>query len=233
MVIKGDGVNTPSPSKTGLGVIAMMFSNEKEFHKWLATATGRDILSITSLWGTATLPGFYDRVHLWQVAMCIAIYAHREDKDKNGEPYIMHIMDVERSSSFADYAFKAIALLHDIVEHEHIQLCWLDRIFPRSYTSAIHLLTRDRGTTYKKYIVNIAESGSELAVKVKIADLESNIRTRYMPHPASIDKDTHNTPWIEENLSMFRRYNEALAVLTGEKSVQEYLSLNEVTSSAQ
>lgn len=111
-----------------------------------------------------------------QHAEGIAREAHRGQMDLQGEDYIHH---VERVVAAVSERAQPAAWLHDVVE-DHGTL-WL-RILDQHGISletldAVALLTRIPGQTYKEYIERLALSGNVLALEVKRADLQDNLRT--------------------------------------------------------
>ncbi|MCI8360130.1 MAG: HD domain-containing protein [Clostridiales bacterium] len=104
-------------------------------------------------------------------AMQLAYDAHKEQRDKNGLPYIYHPfhlaeqMDTEQSI--------CAALLHDVVEDSETTLEDLRAAgFTAEVVEAVELLTRQPDVPYLTYIERLRQS--PLAVKVKLADLRHN-----------------------------------------------------------
>ena len=100
------------------------------------------------------------------VAEYVAETAHSGQVDKAGVDYIEHPRAV--ASMVSGVNEKICALLHDVME---------DTEFPESalrilFGDEILLLTHRDGDSYDEYIENISKS--ELATKVKIADLTHN-----------------------------------------------------------
>ena len=156
-------------------------------------------------------------------ALMVAIRTHAAQVDKQGEPYLLHVLRVVEAVS--DEA-KVVAALHDVWEdgglavleaHERtpfasdnaVQLCGLSLAELR----AVELLTRVEGTVYADYIqamvdgANTHPRGRALAREVKIADLRDHLGR--MPDPKM-------TPFFKRDWRpLQRRYERALASLEG------------------
>ena len=104
-------------------------------------------------------------------AMKLAYEYHDGQLDKAGLPYIFHVYAVADKCT-SEYS-TCVGLLHDILEDTNIEFCLLEQEFPAEVISAVEILTRDRGVTYKDYIKNIATN--KIATEVKLRDLENNM----------------------------------------------------------
>lgn len=118
-------------------------------------------------------------------AISIAVEAHKGQKDKAGQPYILHPLRIMFSMNTESE--KIAAVLHDLVED-----CegWnFDRLQAEGFNSevieAVKLLTRDPKTGYDEYIEKIKEN--RIALKVKLADLEDNMDIRRISSPGQRD----------------------------------------------
>ncbi len=104
-------------------------------------------------------------------AIEIATKAFQGVADANGNPYIDHAMRV--MSRMDTEEEKIIAVLHDVVEDTEITLHELQEAgFSRTVLETIGMLTKKPDMKYFDYIEDI--HSSELASKVKIAELEDN-----------------------------------------------------------
>lgn len=84
---------------------------------------------------------------------------------------------------------KLVAVLHDALEDEACTEDELDAAeLPPNVVEAIKLLTRAGDLTYKQYIEKLATSGSELAIYVKRADIETNLDRMDDAHASNTDK---------------------------------------------
>lgn len=86
---------------------------------------------------------------------------------------------------------KLVALLHDAVEDGACTLSDLmDAKLPNEVLRAVDVLTRVVGDHYQDYIERIKNSGSPLAIYVKLADLEANLARMDADH-ASLSERYH------------------------------------------
>lgn len=124
----------------------------------------------------------------FDIAIDIAIIAHRGQKDKVGEPYIKHPLYVARAVrenrkevglSGEDVVLaECVALLHDVLEDSTLDKIYLMRRGVDSRVAqAVKILTRDTEESYEDYIDRIVESGNKLALVVKREDLKHNLDT--------------------------------------------------------
>jgi (p)ppGpp synthase/HD superfamily hydrolase len=105
-------------------------------------------------------------------AIEIAVQAHRGQKQRNGQPYVLHpltlMFGVETEIE------RMVAVLHDVVEDTTWTLEDLQREgFSAEVLAAVDLLTHRKEVPYDDYIERIA--GSSLAKTVKLADLKHNM----------------------------------------------------------
>lgn len=106
-------------------------------------------------------------------AVLLAVNAHMGQKDKAGEPYILHPMRV--MATMQTVAERMAAILHDVVEDANVTIEGLRRLgYPEEVLDALACLTREDGETYDDFIKRAATN--PMARKVKIADLEDNMR---------------------------------------------------------
>lgn len=104
------------------------------------------------------------------VAEYIAKKAHSGQVDKVGVYYIEHPRAV---ASLVDGENEKIcAQLHDVMEDTEFSETALRILFGDEIVDTLLLLTHREGESYEEYIEKI--SNSELATKVKIADLTHN-----------------------------------------------------------
>ena len=131
-------------------------------------------------------------------AISIALQAHQGQRDRYGNPYILHPLhlmgqmdtDVERMA----------AVLHDVVEDSEITISDLHAAgFPAQVTEAVHLLTHDDAHSYEEYVRRLQDN--DLARKIKVADLEHNMDLRRMDRVR------------EKDLSRLQKYRDAWSIL--------------------
>src|SRR4051812_41264697 len=110
------------------------------------------------------------------VARGIAHYSHVDDRDRSGVPLIEH---VERVAAAVPEEARAVAFLHEVLEHSETRA---DELRAKGLTeeelAAIELLTRPGAETYELYVLKIAWArgpAGGLARRVKLADLEDHL----------------------------------------------------------
>ena len=102
----------------------------------------------------------------------MAARAHHGQLDKNGEPYILHVLRVMLRQR--DEESRIVAMLHDVVEDTPMTLKDLRSAgFSGEVCRAVNCLTRRPGEAYEVMISRVAANA--LARRVKIADLEDNM----------------------------------------------------------
>jgi (p)ppGpp synthase/HD superfamily hydrolase len=114
-------------------------------------------------------------------AIALAMEAHRGQKDRVGEPYILHPLRVMfRLGWDAPEAARIAAVLHDVVEDTAIQLRELRRLgYSEEVLAAVELLSRRPDESYKQFIERVLPNS--IARRVKRADLEDNMELRRLP----------------------------------------------------
>jgi hypothetical protein len=111
-------------------------------------------------------------------AFLLALVGHSYQTDKAGNPYIQHLMRVAGS---VEPDHMPVAMLHDYLEDVYHSLYDVEevRFFFNFLTSteadALFILTRALDETYRQYIERIATSGNDIAIKVKLADLNDHL----------------------------------------------------------
>ena len=105
-------------------------------------------------------------------AIAIAVEAHQGQKDKAGEPYILHPLRLMlQMQSETD---KIVAVLHDVVEDSGRSLDDLrTEGFSAEVLEAVSTLTKKNDVSYEEYIDSIKTH--PVARRVKLADLRDNM----------------------------------------------------------
>ena len=104
-------------------------------------------------------------------AMDICFEAHKDQKDKSGQPYVFHPFHLAEQMETEETII--VALLHDVVEDTSVTLDDLAAEgFPQSVLDAIALMTHAPGVNYMDYVAEIKKN--PIAKAVKIADLTHN-----------------------------------------------------------
>ena len=111
-------------------------------------------------------------------AIALAVEAHRGQRDKAGQCYILHPLrlmlrvDTEHE--------RMAAVLHDVVEDTPYTLERLRALgYPEEVLGALERLTRREDESYEAFIERIRPHA--LARRVKLADLEDNMDVRRLP----------------------------------------------------
>ena len=116
-------------------------------------------------------------------AIALAVETHRGQKDKAGEPYILHPLRVMlRLVWDAPEAAKIAGVLHDVVEDGdgQVTVAELRRLgYAQEVVEAVELLSRRPSDTYEQFIERLLPN--RIARMVKRADLEDNMDVRRMP----------------------------------------------------
>lgn len=139
-----------------------------------------------------------DKINDLTKAIALAARVHVGQWYSDGEPYILHPLRVMAMMPTDDLIARIVAVLHDTLEDTPPRVRpMLEGEILQTFTSDVYMalwhLTRMKDKeTYAEYIVRVNES--ELARRVKIADLTDNI--------------LHNPPE-----SLAKRYSTALDVL--------------------
>jgi len=138
---------------------------------------------------------------LLEKAIAIAVEAHRGEKDKFGEPYILHPLRV--MGRVGSEAEKIVAFLHDVVEDTEWTFADLKREgFGHDVLQALDCVTRRKGEAYGNFVKRSASN--PVARRVKLADLEDNMDVRRMRNVTPKDAKR-----LTKYLSAWRRLSRA------------------------
>lgn len=106
-----------------------------------------------------------------ELAIKIALEAHKGQVDKSGLPYILHPLHI--MDKMETIELKIIAVLHDIIEDSDYTLSQLQQLgFSAPILSALSCLTKRRYEDYQTYITRVISCKN--AIIVKLADMEHN-----------------------------------------------------------
>lgn len=134
-----------------------------------------------------------------QTAAAFAERKHAGQLDKNGRPYIEHVLRV--AARMEGDTEKIVALLHDVLEDTDAtidELCELGA--DDEVIEAVSLLRHTHGTSYPEYIMALAQH--PLARAVKLADIADNSDEARL---SSLSTETHDR--------LVRKYQQALEIL--------------------
>jgi (p)ppGpp synthase/HD superfamily hydrolase len=111
-------------------------------------------------------------------AIALAVEAHRGQRDKAGQSYILHPLRV--MMRLQTDAERMAAILHDVVEDTPYTLERLRALgYPEEVLGALDCLTKREGENYEAFIERLRPHA--LARRVKLADLEDNMDVRRLP----------------------------------------------------
>ncbi len=105
-------------------------------------------------------------------AIKIACDVHADQRDKAGEPYILHPLRLMQR--LKDKSTMIVAVLHDVIEDSRHDLDFLQaQGFDKSILEAVDAITKRNNEAYKDFIERL--SFNDMAAKVKIEDLRDNL----------------------------------------------------------
>ena len=108
-------------------------------------------------------------------AIALAVEAHKGQRDKAGQTYILHPLRV--MMRLETEAERMAAILHDVVEDTPYTLERLRELgYPAEVLTALECLTKREGENYEAFIERVRPH--PLARRVKLADLEDNMDVR-------------------------------------------------------
>jgi len=117
-------------------------------------------------------------------ALALALDAHRGQRDKAGQTYLLHPLRV--MFRLETETERMVALLHDVVEDSPYTLERLRGLgYSEEVLGALDCLTKREGEPYEAFIERVRPH--PLARRVKLADLEDNMDVRRLP--AVTEKD--------------------------------------------
>ncbi|GMK41286.1 hypothetical protein PCCS19_43420 [Paenibacillus sp. CCS19] len=124
-----------------------------------------------------------DVLHI-ELAIAIALEAHKDQVDKGGAPYILHPLAVMNRVETLEE--KIAAVLHDVVEDSSVTLEQLRAHgFSDEIIDAIGRLTRSQEDSYEAFIEKT--KGNWIARNVKIADIKENMNLSRINNPTESD----------------------------------------------
>jgi (p)ppGpp synthase/HD superfamily hydrolase len=119
-------------------------------------------------------------------AIALAVEAHRGQKEKAGQPYILHVLRVMFRLEAEPEQMAGV--LHDLVEDTPYTLDDLRRLgYPEPVVTAVDCLTRREDETYEEFVERAG--ANSIARRVKLADLEDNMDIRRLPAVTERDRE--------------------------------------------
>lgn len=107
------------------------------------------------------------------LAYTIALEAHRGQFDKQGKPYINHVLKVSNRCKTMDG--KIVGMLHDVIEDckDFTAEILINRGIPEYLVNIVLLVTKIPGETYDEYKLKV--KSHKTAIEVKLSDLKHNM----------------------------------------------------------
>ena len=140
-------------------------------------------------------------------ALEISLELFKENTDKGGFPYMLHLLYVYKHVYTKEE--KIIALLHDVIEDKKVtKEDLLDIGFPSKIVEDVSILTRMDHMDYKDYIDNIIKKGSKEALEVKLADLKNNIDLTRIKEPTVKDYERVEKRYLPSYEKILNRLKE-------------------------
>jgi (p)ppGpp synthase/HD superfamily hydrolase len=126
-------------------------------------------------------------------AILLAAQAHHGQRDKNGQPYILHPLRVMfRLDTESE---RIVGVLHDVIEDTKYTAEDLRQMgYPEEILQALDGVTKREGEPYEDFVFR--SKANPIARRVKLADLEDNMDLRRM---------TGVTPKDMERLARYRK----------------------------
>jgi (p)ppGpp synthase/HD superfamily hydrolase len=148
-------------------------------------------------------------------ALQIAARAHEGQKDKGGQPYILH--PLRAMMSVQGEEAQIVAVLHDVIEDTSFTADDLRQAgFSEKVVAAVLLVTHNKEEPYAEYVIRC--KGNDIARRVKLADLADNYRP---------DRTILRSERLERDLARIRRYLLSYKFLTDQISEEQYWTLME------
>jgi (p)ppGpp synthase/HD superfamily hydrolase len=119
-------------------------------------------------------------------AILLAAQAHHGQADRNGQPYVLHVLRV--MFRLETEHERMAGVLHDVVEDTPSTLAELRALgYPEEVVAAVDCLSRRPDETYEAFIARAA--ANPLARRVKLADLEDNMDLRRLTALTERDRE--------------------------------------------
>lgn len=107
------------------------------------------------------------------IALKIAVAAHKGQVDRDDEAYILHPLTVGLMGKTDEE--RCAGFLHDVLEDTDYTVEMLEEAgIPDGVINALKLLTHDKDTLYYDYVQHIIDSHNPIALRVKYNDLQHN-----------------------------------------------------------
>ena len=137
---------------------------------------------------------------LIEKAIAIAVEAHKGQKDKAGDPYILHPLRVMFQMETREEMIAAV--LHDVLEDTPITPDQLkEKGFSETVLEALDSVTKKAGEKYEDFVQRAALH--PIGKKIKLADLRDNMDL------SRLEKIT------DQDIERVKKYHGALKIIKG------------------
>ena len=137
-------------------------------------------------------------------AITLAVKAHENQKDKSGNPYILHPLRVMMKLKSTEE--QIVAVLHDVLEDTDIEYDYIKKAFDSNIALAIQAITHQKNEPRYAYYDRIKRN--KIALRVKFADIEDNMDKERM---SLLDEETQQR--------LIKKYTKALEYLKGDYGI--------------
>ncbi len=134
-----------------------------------------------------------------ELALAIALDAHKGQVDLDGKPAILHPLAVGMEGK--DLTEMCVGFLHDVVEDTDYTFERLREmgVAPKIIRT-LQVLTHNKSVPYMDYIRSIEASGNEAALQVKLNDLRHNLlRGSIGGHTKQVKKHSEALDYLLRN----------------------------------
>lgn len=134
-----------------------------------------------------------------ELALAIALNAHKGQVDLDGKPAILHPLAVGMEGK--DLTEMCVGFLHDVVEDSDYTFERLREMgVALKIIRTLQVLTHDKSVLYMDYIRSIEASGNEAALQVKLNDLRHNLlRGSIGGHTKQVEKHSEALDYLLRN----------------------------------
>lgn len=151
-------------------------------------------------------------VLLLSLAISFAAEKHKNQFDKAGKPYILHVLKVMHYLKTDDIELMCIAVLHDVVEDQNVSYNELREMgFTERIIEGIRCMTKVNGETAEEYEIKVMSNID--SVRVKLCDLRHNSDIRRLK--GVTEKDIKRTVKYQKFYLKLENHLKALLSVSG------------------
>ena len=134
-----------------------------------------------------------------ELALAIALDAHKGQVDLDGKPAILHPLAVGMEGK--NLTEMCVGFLHDVVEDSDYTFDRLREMgVALKIICTLQVLTHDKSVPYMDYIRSIEASGNEAALNVKLNDLRHNLlRGTIGGHTKQVKKHSEALDYLQRD----------------------------------